>query len=255
VPELPLTSRPLKAIVFDLDGTLYYQDALRRAMLVRLVRAHALRPWLGVRTARALSAYRAAQESLRVCAPAPVVGDLAEEQLRRASERAYVTPEFVATCVERWMEREPLDLVARHMYQGARDFLLGCRARGLRLGLLSDYPAHAKLAALQLEEIFDVVLTAQSPDVGVFKPDPRGLRLVLQRLDALPAESLYVGDRVDVDAQVAAALGMGCCILGDRNLAATTKACQMVGSYAELRSLVLDDAGDSTEPRPAMNLA
>jgi len=47
------------AIIFDLDGTLYHQSRLRRAMLLRLLRAHVSRPLEGLRTARILSAYGA----------------------------------------------------------------------------------------------------------------------------------------------------------------------------------------------------
>ena len=54
-----------KAVIFDLDGTLYRPETLRRAMLLRLLHAHAVRPLRGLRTARVLRAYRNAQEHLR----------------------------------------------------------------------------------------------------------------------------------------------------------------------------------------------
>ncbi|MGH7294889.1 MAG: hypothetical protein ACRELB_08150, partial [Polyangiaceae bacterium] len=55
----------LTAIVFDVDGTLYAQGGLRRAMLLRLA-AHALSsPFGGLAALRALRAYRHAQELLR----------------------------------------------------------------------------------------------------------------------------------------------------------------------------------------------
>ena len=66
--------------------------------------------------------------------------------------------------------------------------------------MLSDYQAMPKLRALGIADLFDEVLSAQDPDIGVFKPDPRGLEVALQRLDVRPAEALYVGDRVEVDA-------------------------------------------------------
>ena len=52
-PTLP---RDLCAVVFDVDGTLYRLRALRRAMALRLVRAHLHRPLAGVTTMRILSA-------------------------------------------------------------------------------------------------------------------------------------------------------------------------------------------------------
>src|SRR4051794_27917870 len=90
----------LKAIVFDVDGTLYRQSPLRRAMALRLLYAHAVRPLEGLRTFRVLSAYRKAQEHLR---DGGVSADLAEAQLRFACERTKAERSFVAACVERWM--------------------------------------------------------------------------------------------------------------------------------------------------------
>src|SRR3954470_8906600 len=71
----------LKAIVFDVDGTLYAQAGLRRAMFVQLLRAHLVRPWTGFSTFRVLAAYRRAQELLR---ESPIDGDLAVAQLQLA---------------------------------------------------------------------------------------------------------------------------------------------------------------------------
>ncbi len=239
---------PLKAIVFDLDGTLYDQRPLRQAMLARLVRAHALRPMRGLRTVRALSAYRSAQERLRERPPESAGStNVAYEQVRLASERTGYSETFVAGCVTRWMEEEPLDLVARHARPGALEFARQARAQGLALGLLSDYPAEAKLRALRLGDAFDAVLTAQSPTVGVFKPHPRGLRLLLELLEVRPSEAVFVGDRVDVDAAAAAAAGVPCYILKARQQPTGADGWRSFASFAELAGLLLGSA-PSGEP-------
>ena len=214
VPEQLFDVAALKAIVFDLDGTLYRQDGLRRAMLLRLVRGHAFRPMAGLRTMRVLGAYRKAQEHLRRAATgaaAPI--DLAAAQLRLACEWTNAEPDMIAECVNRWMEAAPLTLLARHLQPGCLEFLRACQARHLRMAVLSDYPAEAKLKALGLDGLFDVVLTAQSTEVGVFKPHPRGLLLALDKLGVRPAEAIYIGDRPDVDAVAAEAAGVACVIL------------------------------------------
>ena len=200
----------MTAIVFEIDGTLYRQGPLRRAMFLRLLKMLASRPVSGWQTIRVLSAYRHAQESLRGMR---IEGDVATAQIRHACERTGVAPEAIADCVDHWMERQPLALLPRCIQPGILPFLEACRARGVRLGALSDYPAEAKLQALGMDGLFDVVVTAQSPDVNVFKPDPRGLLVVLERLGVTAGETLYVGDRVDVDAATAVAAGVRCAIL------------------------------------------
>ena len=115
------------------------------------------------------------------------------------------------------MDVAPLRYVERHMRPGLLE-LLGTGVVRLECGSAYSptYPAAAKLAALGLTDRFDVVLTAQSPEVGVFKPHPRGLRIALERLGVPSHEALYVGDRPEVDAATAAAAGVPCVILGSR---------------------------------------
>ena len=56
MPDLRVTHPVVKAVIFDVDGTLYRQRPLRRAMAVRLVAGHLLHPIRGMRTARILAA-------------------------------------------------------------------------------------------------------------------------------------------------------------------------------------------------------
>jgi HAD superfamily hydrolase (TIGR01549 family) len=226
--------RALKAIVFDIDGTLYRQGPLRRAMLARLLTAYAVRPLAGWRTMTALRAYRHAQEQLRGAA----CGDVMAAQIGLACERTGLAHAIVAEHVERWMEREPLAIVRRHRQPGLVEFLDACRARGVRLATLSDYPGDDKLRALGVADYFELTLCAQEPAVGVFKPDPKGLRVALERLGATPLETLYVGDRTDVDAAAAAAAGVPCAILARESSGGPPATHLQAASYFRLRELI-----------------
>jgi HAD superfamily hydrolase (TIGR01509 family) len=228
----------LKAVIFDVDGTLYRQGPLRLAMLWRLLRAHAVSPLRGLRTFRVLSAYRSAQEQLRA---GTEDGDLASAQLRFASDRTRVAAPEVAACVAQWMEREPLPLLQRCVRPGALELLQACRARGLRLGVLSDYPADAKLEAMGLSGLFDVVACAQAAEIGVFKPNPRGLHVARERLGAAPGETLYVGDRPEVDAAAAQAAGMPCAILTRRPDANASTGWMQIAGFDDLRHKLLPE--------------
>ena len=225
----------LKAIVFDVDGTLYAQAGLRRAMLLRLLRAHLVRPWQGISTFRILGAYRRAQELLR---ESPIDGDLAGAQLQLACQRAGAPEALVRGLVTRWMEQAPLPLLHRFMDPELPELLQAARQRGVRLGVFSDYPAVEKLRALGLTDFFEVVLTAQDPTVNRFKPDPSGLREALRRLQTDGAEALYVGDRAKVDAVAAEAAGIPCVILNPRRNPGATHSFSEVTGYAELHAML-----------------
>ncbi|MEO6576520.1 MAG: HAD family hydrolase [Polyangiaceae bacterium] len=231
----------LKAVVFDMDGTLYRQSPLRRAMLVRLLRAHVADPARGLQTARVLIAYRQAQEHLRASASHvghDVKREVAEAQIQLACERTKVERHVVVEAVSRWMEHEPLGHLARCVQPGLLTFLHACKSRGLRLGVLSDYPAEAKLEALGLGGLFDVVLCAQAPEIGAFKPHPRGLLLSLDRLGVAATDSLYVGDRAEVDGATAEAAGVRCAILMRRRASSQPRSWMHAYGYSHLHELL-----------------
>ena len=229
---MPVRADQLRAVVFDVDGTLYRQSPLRRAMFLRLLRMAAGHPIEGWQTFRTLQAYRHAQEHLRHGCD----GDIATAQIAFASKRAKTEPASVMTRVQRWMEQEPLSTLPSCAYAGLPEFLAACQGAGLRLAALSDYPADAKLQALGIADHFELVLCAQAPEVNVFKPNPRGLQVVLEKMGVDRHECLYVGDRADVDAAAAAAAGMACVIL--TRDPATSARYTTVTSYPQLQHLL-----------------
>ena len=234
----------LKVVVFDVDGTLYRQRPLRRAMLARLLRSYLLRPVRGWRALRTLSAYRHAQESLRGGA----CGDMAAAQIGFVCDRTGIDRDDVVQCVEQWMERAPLPILRQFRHEGLIEFLHACRARGLRLAVLSDYPASDKLAALEVAGLFDLVLCAQTPEIGAFKPSPRGLEVALERLGVAADECLYVGDRVDVDAAAASAAGIAAVIVSSAP-APKSAGHYTVTGYPQLQDLLFGHRTDAEPQR------
>jgi FMN phosphatase YigB (HAD superfamily) len=223
----------LKAVVLDVDGTLYRQGPLRRQMLSRLLGAHLLHPLTGLRTFRAIHAYRRAQERLRGVS----AEDTARRQLDVASESSRLPRDVVALVVERWIEQEPLPLLRSCVRPGTEEFLGTCRDAGMAVVALSDYPPDAKLGAMGLKALFSATFCAQSPDIGIFKPDPKGLRVVLDHLGVPANQALYVGDRVEVDAAAAEAAGIACAIVSSRAGAAADRHVT-VADFGQLRTLL-----------------
>ena len=206
VTVLPRTTR---AVIFDVDGTLYRQSPLRREMARQLLLAHALHPLRGRRVMRALSAYRHAQEDLRH-ASGP---DLAAQQLSAAAAQSGIDEATIQALVEQWMETAPLAVLGRFARPNLRSTLERLRAADIKLAVLSDYPAERKLTALGINDMFDVALCAQDPAVGVFKPSPRGIETAIDRLGVSSADSVYVGNRPEVDAGAARAARVAAVII------------------------------------------
>ena len=200
-----------RALIFDVDGTLYHLGPMRRRMLARLVGACLQNPYRGFHTMRILSSYRRAQERLRA---EPESLDLERVQQQLAVEWSGRSETAVSETVERWTRKAPLDLLAACRFDGVPSLLERAKSRGVAIAALSDYPAGDKLEALGLAPHFHHVVSAQDPEVRRFKPHPRGLEVTLQRLGVSAADAVYVGDRPEVDGMCAERAGVRCAIVG-----------------------------------------
>lgn len=220
----------VKAVCLDLDGTLYSQPRLRRAMVIRLLFYLLLRPRKGYQAIRTLSIYRRAQEQLRGMVPGT---DIGEAQLMLTCELTGESRESVVTCIDRWFEEAPLPLLPRFIQPGLLEFLGEAKRRGIKLAVVSDYPARAKLNALGVSEYFDVVVCAQDPDVQRFKPDPTGLQVALHQLGVETKDAVYVGDRANVDGEAARRAGVRFAILSR----SAEKGGQLRAIYSDFRHL------------------
>jgi HAD superfamily hydrolase (TIGR01549 family) len=187
----------IRLVAFDVDGTLYDQRGLRlcmlREMLLASIRGR------GVDFIFILRAYRRIREQL---------GDSLHEDFDR--ELTSRTAAFVGCSEERvrstageWLEQRPLRHLIRYRYPGLPELFRGLRKQGRKIGIFSDYPARAKLEALQLDA--DVIVCASDADVGVLKPHPRGLHVLMSRAATNPTQTILIGDRPERDGLAAQA--------------------------------------------------
>jgi len=231
----------LKALIFDVDGTLYLSAPVKRAMIAQLTLQGILHPLRTARIVRILRAYRRAQDQLRK--DGARVADLAAAQIGLAAKTSGATKEQVSSAVDVWMEEKPLRAVSHSRRRGLVPLLEKAKAEGLCLAVCSDYRPERKLKALGVLHFFDVVVCAQQDAVVCFKPDPRGLEVALSQLGVASHEAAFVGDRMDVDQKAAAAAGVACFILGGRDQPPAkgkdlTKNWTNIADFEDLRTLL-----------------
>jgi HAD superfamily hydrolase (TIGR01509 family) len=195
----------IRLVAFDVDGTLYDQRGLRFCMLREMVISSIRRRGIGF--TRILREYRRIREQL---------GDSRHEDFERALISRTATlvgcsEDQVQAIAEEWLERRPLRHLIRYRYPQLPELFRALRKRGKIIGILSDYPAHEKLEALELDA--DFIVGAGDEDVGVLKPHARGLQVLMSRASVTPAETILIGDRPDRDGLAAQAANVRALIL------------------------------------------
>lgn len=95
------------------------------------------------------------------------------------------------------------------MFPGAVELLRDLKARGTKLGLLTNGFAEThreKIALLRIGEYFDAIFIAD--EVGMLKPDPLLFAHACAKLDSSPSRSAMVGDRYERDIRGAREAGL-----------------------------------------------
>lgn len=194
----------IKAVIFDLDNTLYSYDRAHAAAYAALCRYGEVE--LGLSTAAFDGLHtRASQVLTQRCAHSPAMHNrLLRYQVMLELAKLPITaaPEMAAcywgTLLDA-MEAEP----------GARATLEELRAMGLRVGVGTNMTAdwqYAKLKKLELLPLVDFLVTSE--EVSAEKPDPRLFALCAQKAEVPARECAFVGDSLEKDALAAASVGM-----------------------------------------------
>jgi HAD superfamily hydrolase (TIGR01509 family) len=156
----------------------------------------------------ALRAFRREHERLRAELVEPV-DDPYSLQLERTAGRLGCDVASLRVLVQEWMIQRPRRWIARYARRPVLDDIAAARARGLRVALVSDYPARDKLAALGALDLFDhLCANGESGGPPRLKPWPDGYLMAARALGVEPADCIVLGDRPDADGEAARRAGM-----------------------------------------------
>ncbi|MET3130638.1 HAD superfamily hydrolase (TIGR01549 family) [Oxalobacteraceae bacterium GrIS 1.11] len=190
----------IQFVVFDVDGTLYDQRALRIRM-ARDMLFHAIRK-ANLTHLSVIKAYRNIRERL---AEAQAT-DFDLQLMADTVASTGASEEQIRAIVQEWLENRPLAYLMSCRFPHLSELFSGLKQNGKVVGILSDYPAHAKLAALGL--VADHVVSATDQRVQRLKPHPKGLQVLIADAGFTAAQTLMIGDRVERDGDAARRAGV-----------------------------------------------
>jgi putative hydrolase of the HAD superfamily len=201
--------RQIDTVLFDLDDTLHddtaaYRSAAR-AVARELAREH---PFDALALAEAYEgAATAFWSSLSSEHLTLAIGDQREQMWHEALLVIGIDDRVLARrAAEGYVEARTGALT---LSPGALDVLVTLRARGCRLGLVTNGFAathHDKIDKLGLREKMDAFFIAD--EVGMVKPDPELFLHACRALESEPARTAMVGDRYERDVRGAHAAGL-----------------------------------------------
>lgn len=186
--------------VFDVDGTLYFQNKLRLIMGSRLLAYYLLHP-LKVKDLIIIKNFRSIREAAK---DTNGLFDI-------TAKKCHVSVSHVEKVIKKWIYENPLDALIASKDATLLSIIDMLKANGKTVAIWSDYEADDKLKALNLTT--DYVYTAEQERVGELKPSPKGLNLIMSDLKVPKDKTIMIGDRMVKDGEAAKAAGCDYMIL------------------------------------------
>ena len=189
-------SQTIRAVVFDLDHTLFDRHATLRAVAPRLRERFSVNPALSDDALARMWIYaddRFVYDGWRYILAYLTENGAFTEPPRYEDYCSFIFENFAKTAVR---------------YDFALPMLEGLKKDGYKLGLITNGQRalqYKKLELTGLRYVFDEIIV--SGEVGVEKPDREIFDLMREKLGFAPREMVYVGDNPlnDVDGGAAAA--------------------------------------------------
>lgn len=181
----------IRAVLFDLDNTLYDFNTVHRQALRAMAEYGESR--FDIPARRFLLAYQQADQQLKKEQPFAAACHnrviIAQRMLEMLELPSLVTP------LELYETYWGTILRAIKPMDGAVELLSRLHRQHVRTGICTDMTTHIqhrKIAALGLASYLDVMVTSE--EAGVEKPNPKIFHDCLRKLDVAPNEAFFIGD-------------------------------------------------------------
>ncbi len=197
----------VRAVLFDLDDTLFDHAGCTREALTAVQSCHAALGAVGFDALERTHALFLEQLHAEVMLGRVPLEAARRERFRRllvacgADAADDVTARVASTYRDAYRD-------ARRTVAGSAALLAAVRERA-RVGIVSNNllgEQQEKLSACGLQPFVDALVVSE--EVGVSKPDPEIFNVALERLECTPAEAVMVGDSWSADVAGARAAGI-----------------------------------------------
>lgn len=181
-----------KVLIFDLDGTLYYQVFVRLFIgismlgyyIFHLCKIKELFMILDYRK------YREYNENTSI-----------EEQYKYIADKYNVSISLVEDIINKWMIKKTLSLINKFRDKKLINIINIFKDKGIKIIIYSDYPTEEKLKTLNIN--YDKSYDPTNNNIKYLKPNPKGLEYIIRENKFDKGDILYIGDRDSKDGECA----------------------------------------------------
>jgi HAD superfamily hydrolase (TIGR01549 family) len=186
----------IRAVIFDLDGTLYAMTPIFKPLLTLFSGPHFL--WVP-KYMKVRDQFRGKEmgsgQNLK-----SAICSLFEEKSSSRNGEEWIEKKFYPAFIKTLLflrNRTEINTLLKEL-----------KSKNIKLAVLSDFGrVEERLNALKIDaSLFDIIESTE--DFGAFKPSPRPFLEICSKLDTKPSETLLVGDRTDTDEAGAKASGL-----------------------------------------------
>lgn len=179
----------LKAIIFDMDDTLYGEKEYVRSGYEKIAQVIPQVEHAGKKLWKLFEEKK------------PAIDELLKQE-------GLESEEVKKACLHAYRYQEP-DI---HLYPGVEQMLKDLKAQGYLLGIITDgrpEGQRAKIKALGLEALVDqIIVTDEFGGAEYRKPNPLAFETMSQKLEVEYSQMCYVGDNINKDFIAPQQLGM-----------------------------------------------
>ncbi|MCX4338954.1 MAG: HAD family hydrolase [Lachnospiraceae bacterium] len=195
----------IRAVIFDLDDTLYDYHTLHKEAFKRVQELVVER--LGVSGEQSEEAFRRARIATKENLGETAASHSRMLYFQKTLEYLDIRPLYLA--LDMYEIYWGVFLNKMTLYPGVDKLMDALHDKYVRVAICTDLLAqiqHRKLRALRLTDDVDCLVTSE--EAGAEKPSPKIFQMCLDKLRLYPKEVCFVGDSFEKDVKGAAAAGM-----------------------------------------------
>lgn len=193
--------RQFRLFIFDLDGTLYDQNKLRRRifrhLLIRILTFSVHKIDLKI-----ISSFRR-QREIHKGYTSPT---LESDQYEWCSKELNIPVRKVEDRIKEFMHKLPLKFLFNTRYRNIDLVFDKLKEKNITIAVYSDYPVKEKLDVLGLKA--DELICSSDEGIQQLKPSGKAIDKICRKMNTSKEKAILIGDRDDTDGESARIAGI-----------------------------------------------